>query len=177
MVRIVMIRGIPLRICAQICPNIICPIDPFPTPYEYRTVGVPYDYRSRCSHYGTVPVLVATLPLASYYEYEYCTSTIFKIPNCSSVRLTFAPGLLQINFNRRSAELQPIGFKSSAATGSISTPVVWGTTDTLLTLPVGQYKRVGTRLLVQHQRGPAAPGLPRLPGLGTWGVGEMGSWG
>ena len=57
---------------------------------------------------------------------------------------------------------------------------------------VEQYIGVETRLLVQHQRGPAAPRHPQLPqlpglldlglgtwdlGLGTWGVGEMGSWG
>ena len=38
--------------------------------------------------------------------------------------------------------------------------------------PVGQYKRVGTRLLVQHQRGPAGP---RTWDLGSWGDGELGT--
>ena len=42
---------------------------------------------------------------------------------------------------------------------------------------VEQYIGVETRLLVQHQRGPAAPRHPQLPGLLDLGLGELERWG
>ena len=33
-----------------------------------------------------------------------------------TIQVDFTPGLLQINFNRRSTELQPMSFQSTAAT-------------------------------------------------------------
>ena len=42
---------------------------------------------------------------------------------------------------------------------------------------VEQYIGVETRLLVQHQRGPAAPRHPQLPGLLDSGLGELERWG
>ena len=73
--------------------------------------------------------------------------------------------LLQINFNRRSAELQPIGFKSTAATGSISRPVGRnGHPDCLW----GSIKEWGPGCWC------STSGDQRDHGLGTW---ELGSWG
>ena len=61
--------------------------------------------------------------------------------------------------------------KSTAATGSISTPVGhYGQPVD----PVRQHKRVVTMLLVQHQRGPAGTTASGPPGLGSWGDGELG---
>ena len=91
-----------------------------------------------------------------------------------TVQVDFTPGLLQINFNRRSTELQPMSFQSTAATGSVSNTVEHNGQPGAL---VGQHKRVGTRLLVQHQREPSAPRHPQLPGLPDLGLGELVRWG
>ena len=72
--------------------------------------------------------------------------------------------------------LQPISFQSSSAAGSVSNITVEN--NGLPVTIVGHHKRVVIRLLraQHHQRGRPHPRTAsrRPPGLGTWGLGELG---
>ena len=130
----------------------------------------------------SVPMIHITIPKAGPINLQYIQKLWAHTPSAESrstqeinVQVDFTPGLLQISFNRRSGHQQPMRSKSTAATGSISTPM--GHNGQPVD-PVRQHKRVVTMLLGQHQREPAgttASTASGPPGLGTWDLG-LGTW-